>query len=73
MPDFLRAYGDMLQRDSEGASEVFVAIVGVVLLFLLTVILGAAFQGAGRSWKRAHGARWRESPRKMSEGRGRRL
>lgn len=71
MPELLRAYGEMLQRDYEGAAGVFLVMVGVVLLVLLTVTVGAAFQGAARSWKRAHEPRRLESPKTMSGGRSR--
>ena len=69
MPDFLRAYGEMLQRDHDGALGVFVVMVSAVLLLLLTVTFGAVFQGAARSWKRAHDPRRLESPRKMDRKR----
>jgi hypothetical protein len=50
---------------------VFLVMVGAVLLVLLTVIVGAAFQGVARAWKRMQGRRRLQSPRTMSAGRSR--
>ena len=63
MPEFFRAYGEILRREHDGNLEVFAALVGAVLLLLAVLIVGALFQGIARWWKRVADARPRAGSR----------
>ena len=57
MPDFLRAYGEALRQKEEGEFMLFAVPVGIVLLVLATITIGALILAIVRAWGRSRARR----------------
>jgi hypothetical protein len=54
LPEFLRRYGELIQPENTELLRAVVWLLGLVVLLLVVLCLGAVVQGAIRWWRRAN-------------------
>jgi hypothetical protein len=54
LPEFLRRYGELIQPENAELLRALVSLLGLVVVLLVVLCLGAVVQGAIRWWRRAN-------------------